>query len=162
MDSGSGCRRSGAVQFSAAGARRAGSGLPSSCRPSTPAPERAPYPRRHRLTRGSDLHKVLREGKRARTEHLEVRFLASLLRHPRVGIIVPKHRHSIVERNRLKRRLREIVRRDILPQVLTGADIVVRAGPRAYTASFETLRTELTGGIRRVTSQTASQIGDAS
>ncbi len=80
--------------------------------------------------------------------------LASLLRHPRVGIIVPKHRHSIVERNRLKRRLREIVRREILPHVLTPADIVIRAGPRAYAASFETLRTELTTGMRRVMATT--------
>ncbi len=76
--------------------------------------------------------------------------LASLLRHARVGIIVPKHRHSIVERNRLKRRLREIVRQDILPSVSVAADIVVRVGPRAYEASFETLRTELMAGVRRV------------
>ena len=153
MDSGFECRRSGAVPSSAVVARRAASASPSSCRPSTPAPERASYPRRHRLTRGSDLHRVLREGKRARTDHLEVRFLASLLRHPRIGIIVPKHRHSIVERNRLKRRLREIVRQDILPLISVSADIVVRASARAYEASFDTLRMELTTGVRRVTSQ---------
>jgi len=150
MDSGFGCRRSGDVQYSADGARKAGSGSPSSSRPSTPAPEHASYPRRYRLTRGTDLHKVLREGKRARTEHLEVRLLVSLLRHPRVGIIVPKHRHSIVERNRLKRRLREIIRLEILPLVSMPADIVVRAGPRAYGASFDMLRTELIAGISRV------------
>jgi ribonuclease P protein component len=68
-----------------------------------------------------------------------------------VGIIVPKHRHSIVERNRLKRRLREIIRQDILPLISVPVDIVVRAGPRAYEASFDMLRTELTTGVRRVT-----------
>ena len=82
-----------------------------------------------------------------------MRFLASLLRYPRVGIIVPKHRHSIVDRNRLKRRLREIIRREILPLVSIAVDIVVRAGPRAYEASFDTLRTELTIGVFRVTGQ---------
>src|SRR5688500_1313618 len=150
MASGFACLPSGAVRCSAGAARRAGSGSPSSCRPSTPAPERAPYPRRLRLTRGSDLQKVLREGKRARTEHLEVRILASLLRHPRIGIIVPKHRHSIVERNRLKRRLREIVRLEMLPLMSIPADVVVRTGPRAYEVSFEALRTELIAGVARI------------
>ena len=146
--SGFACPPSGDVKYSAGGARRAGNGLPSSCQPSTPAPERASYPRRLRLTRGADLQKVLREGKRARTEHLEVRILASLLRHPRVGIIVPKHRHSIVERNRLKRRLRELVRCEILPLLPDlSADLVVRAGPRAYAAEFDVLRTELKAGV---------------
>jgi ribonuclease P protein component len=69
-----------------------------------------------------------------------------------VGIIVPKHRHSIVERNRLKRRLREIVRRDMLPLVPTlGADFVVRAGPRAYEATYEMLRAELATGVQQIT-----------
>ena len=151
MASGFVCPPSGDVKYSAGGVRRVGNGLPSSCRPSTPAPEHAPYPRWLRLTRGSDLQKVLREGKRARTEHLEVRILASLLRHPRVGIIVPKHRHSIVERNRLKRRLREILRREILPLVPgLAADVVVRAGPRAYEVTFEMLHTELLAGMQQI------------
>ena len=151
MASGCVCPPNGDVKYSAGGARRVGNGSPSSSQPSTPAPERAPYPRQLRLTRGSDLQKVLREGKRARTEHLEVRLLASLLRHPRIGIIVPKHRRSIVDRNRLKRRLREIVRQEILPVVPTLAvDLVVRAGPQAYEATFETLRAEVKTGVQQL------------
>ena len=154
--SGFACPPNGDVQCSAGGARRVGNGSLSSCQPNTPAPERASYPRRLRLTRGSDLQKVLREGKRARTEHLEVRILASLLRHPRLGIIVPKHRRSIVERNRLKRRLREIVRCDILPLVpVLAVDLVIRAGPRAYEATFEMLRAELTAGVQQIVGRKA-------
>ena len=67
-----------------------------------------------------------------------------------MGIIVPKHRHSIVERNRLKRRLREIVRLEILPVMSTPADLVIRAGPRAYETSMATLRAELVAGVARV------------
>jgi len=151
MDSGFGCRRSGAVPSSAVVARRAASASPSSCRPSTPAPEHASYPRRHRLTRGSDLHKVLREGKRARTAHLAVRFLASLLHHLRVGIIVPKHGRSSVERNRLKRRLREILRREIVPVISERSmDVVVRTNSRAYEMGFEALRLELREAMQRL------------
>ena len=44
--------------------------------------------------------------------------------------MVPKHRHAIVARNRLKRRLREIVRTELLPRLDTGGvsvDVLVRA-----------------------------------
>ena len=50
----------------------------------------------------------------------------------------------------MKRRLREIMRQEILPRVSMPVDIVVRAAPQAYAASFDTLRTELTAGVRRV------------
>jgi ribonuclease P protein component len=95
------------------------------------------------------LRTVLREGKRIRTEHLELRVLASLLHHPRIGFIVPKHGRSIVERNRLKRRLREIVRLNILKRI-SSVDMIVRAGPQAYSASFASLERELVAGGERI------------
>ena len=82
--------------------------------------------------------------------------LASLLLHSRVGIIVPKHRHTGVERNRLKRRLREIVRQDIIPIIPRPTDVVVRASPRAYSATVALLRADLLSGISQITQGTAS------
>lgn len=79
------------------------------------------------------------KGKRVRTALFEVRHLASLLRHPRVGLVVPKHSHSAVERNLVKRRLRELLRLEFLPH-LGPVDIVIRAAPAAYDATFEALR----------------------
>jgi ribonuclease P protein component len=112
------------------------------------------FPRSHRLTRGGELQLVRREGKRIRTEHLEVRALASLLSHPRVGFIVPRYKHSAVDRNRLKRRLREIVRTGLLPRLATvpapPVDVVVRALPHAYDASFETLRDQLARTVTKI------------
>ena len=55
---------------------------------------------------------------------------------------MPKHKQTSVARNRLKRRLREIVRRRLLP-ALPPIDVVVRARPEAYGASFEALDAEL-------------------
>jgi ribonuclease P protein component len=95
-----------------------------------------------------ELRFVLREGKRIRTEHLELRVIASFLHHPRVGFVVPKHGRSIVERNRLKRRLREIIRLNILKRT-PSVDIVVRARPEAYFASFTSLKRELESGRER-------------
>lgn len=75
--------------------------------------------------------------------------VASLLHHPRVGFIVPKHGRSIVERNRLKRRLREIVRLNILKRI-SSVDMIVRARPEAYSASFASLERELDIGRDRI------------
>lgn len=65
---------------------------------------------------------------------------ASLLRagYPRVGIIVPKHRKSAVERNLLKRRLREITR-TVLLDVLPSVDMVIHARASAYRLTFTEL-----------------------
>jgi ribonuclease P protein component len=76
------------------------------------------------------------------TERLEARAAASLLLYPRVGIVVPKHRHKIVERNRVKRRLRELVRIGVLPEV-GPIDLLIRAKPEAYDSSFEQLSSDV-------------------
>jgi len=72
------------------------------------------------------------------TERLEARASASLLLYSRVGIVVPKHRRKIVDRNRVKRRLREIIRTGLLPE-LSGVDLLIRVKPEAYDSSFEQL-----------------------
>lgn len=96
-----------------------------------------------RLTRTADLELVRQEGKRFRTESLEVRYLASLLQHPRIGVIVPRHRQTAVARNRVKRRLRELARTALLPTLVTPIDIVLRASPVAYTVGFTRLAAEM-------------------
>jgi ribonuclease P protein component len=62
--------------------------------------------------------------------------------HPRMGLIVPKFQSSAVARNRLRRRLREIWRRDIQPHQ-PAADLVIRARREAYGAVFSQLRGQL-------------------
>lgn len=62
---------------------------------------------------------------------------------PRFGMIVPRHRQTAVARNRLRRRLREVWRREV--QAAQPAwDLLVRARREAYAATFEQLRAELT------------------
>ena len=77
-----------------------------------------------------------------RTEHLDVRASDSLLSHVRAAIVVGKMGHTIVERNRLRRRLRELTRTILVP----GAgpmDVVIKALASAYDASFVDLRNEV-------------------
>ena len=68
---------------------------------------------------------------------------------PRMGLIVPKFQTSAVARNRLRRRLREIWRRDIQIRQPPG-DLVIRARREAYDASFEELRSQLLAWRDRV------------
>lgn len=77
---------------------------------------------------------------------------ASPVAHSRVGVVVPKHRRSSVERNRLKRRLRELLRLEVLPRLADQdamVDVLVRARREAYGATFEQLHNELTEFVER-------------
>lgn len=142
MVSGCGWLPDGDVKFSVAAVRRGANGLPCNCRRNTLAPRTFGFPRSSRLTSEADLETVRRTGKRMQTERLEARASASLLLHPRAGVVVPKHRHKIVERNRVKRRLRELVRIKLLPG-LEGIDVLIRAKPEAYDSSFTQLAGDL-------------------
>lgn len=81
-------------------------------------------------------------GRRLCTEHLDVRATDSLFSHARVAVIVAKYGHTIVERNQLRRRLRELARTKLIPSS-GGVDVVIRSLPSAYAASFDRLLDEV-------------------
>lgn len=65
---------------------------------------------------------------------------------PRLALVIPKHGHNIVKRNRLKRRLREAARQELLPRCRdcgVALDVLVRARREAYDAGFDALRSEI-------------------
>ena len=103
------------------------------------------FPPLRRIRRAGEIRRLLRRGKRKRTSHLDV-FVAASASCARFGVIVPKYGHTIVRRNQLKRRLREIGRLDVLPRlnaVSAGADFLVRARREAYAISYQRLRDQL-------------------
>ena len=104
-------------------------------------------PREARIRLGSEIRGLLERGERTRTKNVDVFFAASPASHSRLGLIVPKHGHRIVERNLVKRRLREIGRRTALPR-LDGAgvhmDLLLRARRSAYGVDFAMLEDEVT------------------
>jgi len=103
-------------------------------------------PRSARIAKSTDIRRVLESGKRRRTQHLDVFVAGAPGSRSRLGLIVPKHGRRIVDRNLLKRRLREIGRREVLPQLDgagTKADVLIRARGRAYVADFEILAREV-------------------
>jgi ribonuclease P protein component len=123
--------------------------------PSEPGDNR--FPREARITRSDEIRALFRRGKRRKTISFDVFVSASPAARSRIGFVVPKPRRrpgeprtrirgAAVRRNRLKRRLREIGRIELLPVLPVGAgslDILVRARPEAYDAEFRELRAEL-------------------
>ena len=69
---------------------------------------------------------------------------------------MPRYQQTSVRRNQLRRRIREIGRRQVLPVLGEATDIAVRARPSAYEASFETLRRELVESLCRPSRDSAS------
>lgn len=106
--------------------------------------ERLPDAARIRLS--SEIRDLLERGKRKRTSNIDVFFGASPASRSRLGLIVPKHGKRIVDRNRLKRRLREIGRRQILPRLDASGiagDVLIRARRSAYEVNFDRLADEV-------------------
>jgi len=101
-------------------------------------------PRAHRLARERDIRQVLRAGRRRRLAHLDVIWVDNTAGHPRMGLIVPRFQSSAVARNRLRRRIREIWRREIQP-IQPDWDLLIRARREAYQAPFGELRDQLLG-----------------
>ena len=92
---------------------------------------------------------MLTTGRRKRLEHLDLLWTDNTAGHPRLGLIVPKFQSSAVARNRLRRRLKEVWRRE-LQQALPDLDLLIRTRREAYRATFAELQAELTTWVETV------------
>jgi ribonuclease P protein component len=90
-----------------------------------------------RLRRPQDFLAVLREGRRGRHRLLGLAVRCNGLEGNRLGFAVGKRVGTAVVRNRVKRRLREILR---AAPLIPGHDIVITAYPEAAGATFDELR----------------------
>ncbi len=77
-----------------------------------------------------------------RTGHLDFLWLDNTAGLPRMGLIVPKYQSTGVARNRLRRRLKELWRREV-QGATPPFDLLVRARREAYGAPFSALRSEV-------------------
>ena len=76
---------------------------------------------------------------------------------------MPRYSHTAVARNLVKRRLRDLIRTELLPALAARAeaagekeptpgslDVVIRAAPSAYKADFDTLRTAVRQALQKL------------
>lgn len=113
-------------------------------------------PRSSRVRRTREIRRVLRDGRRFRGKLVDLYAAASEHNRARVGVIVPRFGRSAVARNRVRRRLREIARRDWLPlahRTGTDLDVVLKARPAIYESSFEQLRGALLSNFESLCSE---------
>ncbi len=99
-----------------------------------------------RVRRRTDFLRISKEGKRYQTEHFQVSICPNHLSFPRLGIAVGKRVGKAVERNRLKRILREFFRlnkADFPPSF----DFVITGKEGAASMNFSQVAQELKGII---------------
>ena len=100
------------------------------------------FPKSARLTRASEFQKIRREGQSFHGKLIVLSVLKNAsTTEARVGLITSRRVGGAVVRNRVRRRLREIVRAD-RAQLAHGLWIVLIARQQAAAASFDALRTE--------------------
>ncbi|PYT71719.1 MAG: ribonuclease P protein component [Acidobacteria bacterium] len=104
--------------------------------------ERMTFPREARLVRRGDFDAVYRAGKRRSSSHFTVFFRANELPQSRFGVSIKKALGGAVVRNRIRRRLREIVRchRREIP---AGWDMVIHPKSTAAKMPFAALAGDL-------------------
>lgn len=105
--------------------------------------------RRLRLTRQADFDRSIRGGRRLSSASLALFVRDNEVGRLRVGFAVSRRLGNAVVRNRVKRRLRELVR-SVDGDGLSGQDVVIVARPPAADASYEALRKELSDLWMRV------------
>ncbi|WP_395690344.1 ribonuclease P protein component [Nocardioides sp.] len=106
-------------------------------------------PAAHRLTDGASFRDAVRSGRRSGSRTLVVHLAAGAGdARPRAGFVVSRAVGDAVTRNRVKRRLRHLVR-EHLSSLPDSAVLVVRALPAAAGASSAELGADLARCLRR-------------
>ncbi len=105
-----------------------------------------------RLRRHADFQRVYKQGRRQFAAHMTMFYL---VREggggARVGLTVGRVLGGAVERNRIKRRLREAVRGN-LAQLGAAIDVVINPKKSALTVDFETLKDEVVRAFGKIQS----------
>lgn len=113
------------------------------------------FPKSHRLLRHSDFERVYKQGRRHFAAHMTVFYLQRAdneLKGARVGFTVSKALGGAVQRNRIKRRLREAVRLGNF-SIAIAVDVVINPKRSALTADFTDLQSEVSKAFQVIDKQ---------
>lgn len=104
----------------------------------------------NRLRRKADFDRVYKEGKTLRTRFFRLKTAPNQLDLLRFGVVIPnKVAKRATERNRKKRQVREATRA-LLPQLVTGYDVVLMAQSEILAASYQEIQADLTDAFRKI------------
>jgi ribonuclease P protein component len=111
---------------------------------------RQDYPRANRLVRRAEFDAVYREGRRRSSQSFVVFFRPNGREFSRFGMSVKKALGVAVVRNRIRRRVREILRLH-RQEIATGWDIVIHPRVTVAKTAFASLEAELLQTLPPVT-----------
>ena len=100
------------------------------------------YPRGARIVRKADFDAVYRNGKRRSSSHFTVFLKANDLPHSRFGFSIKRALGGAVVRNRIRRRVREVVRLH-REEISAGWDFVIHPKASVEYAAFAALESDL-------------------
>ena len=100
------------------------------------------FPREARLVRKSDFDAVYRIGKRRSSSHFTIFLRPNQLPQSRFGFSIKKTLGNAVLRNRIRRRIREVVRGHG-QEIPSGWDVVVHPKGTVVSADFSVLTADL-------------------
>jgi ribonuclease P protein component len=105
------------------------------------------FPKASKLLRHADFQRVYKQGRRHFDAHMTVFYLRRKDKDddgsgPRVGLTVGRTLGGAVQRNRIKRRLREAVRHNLASLAL-AVDVVINPKKAALVAEFAVLNDEV-------------------
>ena len=103
-----------------------------------------------RLRKHAQYCRVQSKGRRIGGKFLLVIFAPSSFLDVRFGLTVSKHVGNAVTRNRVKRRLRDILRHQKATLMGSGLDVVWIAKAEAASTSYDALRLEVTTLMQRI------------
>ena len=109
----------------------------------------ARFPKSARLLKHADFDHVYQNGKRQFSGHMTLFFVARESGAPRIGFTVGRVLGGAVDRNRIKRRLREAVRHQ-LPALGLPVDVVINPRKSVLTADFAELENELGRAFEKI------------
>ncbi|HVH50354.1 MAG TPA: ribonuclease P protein component [Candidatus Bathyarchaeia archaeon] len=109
---------------------------------SRPSKKGQEYPRSARIVRKADFDAVYRNGKRRSSSHFTVFLKANDLAESRFGFSIKRALGGAVVRNRIRRRIRELVRLH-RKEISAGWDFVIHPKANVEHAAFPALESEL-------------------
>lgn len=121
---------------------------------------RARFPRAARLLRHADFERVYKQGQRHFARHMTLFFLPRADGGSRVGFTVGRVLGGAVERNRIKRRLREAVRRQ-RGRLKARVDVVVNPKKSVQAAEFTEILEEFRRAFDAISAKLRSGSEDA-
>jgi ribonuclease P protein component len=114
---------------------------------SRPSEKGQDYPRGARLVRKADFDAVYRNGKRRSSSHFTVFLKANELPESRFGFSIKRAFGGAVVRNRMRRRIREVIRLH-REEISAGWDFVIHPKPNVKNAPFAVLENDLARLLR--------------